>query len=290
VAVNQTWATNGVSSDFVTTGGTYVLPNQFSDLEVQFLDTATPLLPTVDYTISKGVTAGGLPCSVISLKSLPIAGRQLRARIKFGSLIEASGYTMSYAGAGLDYAKLSPSQDGSGYADPNKYTIALAGGRVFHTTTDESGDFYVGAVTPNPAFQVGGLTIANGGGSYNVGDTLNFITPANVNSTYAVPTTLKVLSVSSGVITSVAILIPGYYLLSAPGSTTIGSLPTNPISATSTSGGGSSATFNFVWEKPPARPSFRINQRRGAIDGRSFYQSIFGFMTPFILALSRKGS
>jgi hypothetical protein len=289
VAVNQIWATNGVSTDFVTTGGTYVLPNQFSDLEVQFLDSATPLLPTVDYTISKGVTTGGLPCSVITLKSLPVAGRQLRARIKFGSLIEASGYTMSYAGAGLDYAKLSPSQDGSGFADPNKYTIALNGGRVFHTTTDESGDFYVGAVAPNPAFQVGGLTIANGGGSYSVGDTLTFSTPANINSTYAVPTTLKVLSTSGGAITSVAIQIPGYYLLSAPNSTTPGSLPTNPITATSTSGGGSAATFNFVWEKPPARPSFRINQRRGAIDGRSFYQSIFGFMTPFILALSRKG-
>jgi hypothetical protein len=71
-------------------------------------------------------------------------------------------------------------------------------GRVYHTSTDESGDFYVGVVTP---------------GAWD-------------------PTT---------------------------------SVQAAPI------------------------PSFRINQQRGAIDGRAFYQSIFGFMAPFILALTRRG-
>ena len=110
---------------------------------------------------------------------------------EFGSLIEATGYTLSYAGAGIDYSKLSPGQGGTGAADPNKYTIEISGGRVYITATDEKGDFYVGKVTPVAAGE-------------------------------------------------------------------------------------------------SARPLFRINQATGAIDGRAFYQSIFGFMAPFILALTRR--
>ena len=110
---------------------------------------------------------------------------------EFGSLIEASGYTLSYAGAGIDYSKLSKGQGGVGIADPNKYTIEIDGGRVYMVATDESGDFYVGKVVPADA-----------------GETPN--------------------------------------------------------------------------------PLFRINQESGAIDGRAFYQSIFGFVAPFVLALTRR--
>lgn len=110
---------------------------------------------------------------------------------EFGSLIEATGYTLSYAGAGIDYSKLSKGQGGTGIADPNKYTIEIDGGRVYITATDEKGDFYVGKVTPVDAGE-------------------------------------------------------------------------------------------------SSRPLFRINQATGAIDGRAFYQSIFGFMAPFILALTRR--
>lgn len=130
-------------------------------------------------------------------------GRQLEDSSYFGSLIEASGYTLSYAGAGVSYDKLPVNQGGTGEADPNKYTVQTftdspydpagpdldARPRIYITATDEAGDFYVGP-----------LTVA--------GDT--------------------------------------------------------------------------------ARPQFRINQRLGSIDGRAFYQSIFGFMAPFILALTRK--
>ena len=38
----------------------------------------------------------------------------------------------------------------------------------------------------------------------------------------------------------------------------------------------------------PGNPTFRINQQTGVIDGQAFYQSVFGFMTPFVLALTRK--
>lgn len=207
-AVNQTWTGNGSQKTFETTANTKIYDDQLDDLEVQVLD-STGAIVTTAYTVTS-VVDGAFNNSLISITPAPSVGETVRARIRFGSLIEASGYTMSYVGAGLSYSRLSPGQGGVGRSDPNKYTILknqpsvedpatyVSYGRIYHTTTDESGDFYVGAVTPG---DVDPLTL----------------------------------------------------------------------------------------EQAPGRPSFRINQRRGAIDGRAFYQSIFGFMAPFVLALTRRG-
>ena len=205
-AINQNWPStdplkpvsqipDSVTKQFTTAANYQAQPDQIIDLSVEVILTNS----TVDtsYVIT-GVATGPLANNVITLDKAPPAGSVLRIRTKFGSLIEASGYTMSYAGAGLNYARLSPSQEGVGKADPNKYTIVLNSGRIYHTTTDESGDFYVGAVTPGEI---------------------------------------------------------------------------DPLTSS----------------QLPGRPSFRINQRKGAIDGRAFYQSIFGFMAPFVLALTRRG-
>jgi hypothetical protein len=201
--VNQTWTGDGSNRIFTTTSGTKIYPDQLRDLEVLVNNVAQTV--NVDYTVSDG---SGIQ-SVITFITAPALNATITARIRFGSLIEASGYTMSYTGAGLDYSRLSAGQGGVGRSDPNKYTIAYpetpndpddpirSYARVYHTTTDESGDFYVGLVTPSTTF-VDGV-------------------------------------------------------------------------------------------QQSARPSFRINQQRGAIDGRAFYQSIFGFMAPFILVLSRRG-
>ena len=190
-AVDDTFVGDGATTDFFTTSGTKVYADQVADLVITING---EVLPRSRYRVRDGVGVQ----SRITFRTAPASNSTIRMRIQFGSLIEASGYTMSYTGAGLSYESLSPGQGGSGRADPNKYTIALAGGRIFHTTTDESGDFYVGAVTPGA-----------------------------VNSTTGV--------------------------------------------------------------QASARPNFRINQRRGSIDGRAFYQSIFGFMAPFVLALTRRG-
>lgn len=207
-AVNQTWPGTGSQQTFETTANTKVYDDQVDDLEIQVIDNTGAIVATA-YTVTN-VVDGAQNNSLISISPAPTVGETVRARIRFGSLIEASGYTMSYVGAGLSYNRLSASQGGVGRADPNKYTILknqpsvedpatyVSYGRIYHTTTDESGDFYVGAVTPGE------------------------IDPATL-------------------------------------------------------------------EQSPGRPSFRINQRRGAIDGRAFYQSIFGFMAPFVLALTRRG-
>ena len=205
-SINQLWPSpdpnkpvsqipDGIRTEFTTAPNYQATADQITDL------VADVILPsgTVDTTYEiLNVADGTLDNSVLTLDKAPPSGSQVRVRTKFGSLIEASGYTLSYAGAGLNYSRLSPSQEGVGKADPNKYTILRDSGRVFHTTTDESGDFYVGAVTPGEIDQL-------------TGDQLS------------------------------------------------------------------------------GRPSFRINQRKGAIDGRAFYQSIFGFMAPFVLALTRRG-
>lgn len=190
-AVDDTFVGDGATTDFFTTPGTKVYADQVADLVITING---EVLPRSRYRVRDGVGVQ----SRITFRTAPASNSTIRMRIQFGSLIEASGYTMSYTGAGLSYESLSPGQGGSGRADPNKYTIALEGGRIFHTTTDESGDFYVGAVTPGA-----------------------------VNTTTGV--------------------------------------------------------------QAAARPNFRINQRRGSIDGRAFYQSIFGFMAPFVLALTRRG-
>lgn len=204
-AINQTWpsvdpakpvnqAPDGNNFIFTTAPNYQASSDQIQDLVCEVLLTNN----TVDTTYKiVSVGEGTQLNSVITLDRPPPSSSTLRIRTRFGSLIESSGYTMSYAGAGLTYARLSPSQEGVGKSDPNKYTITRNFGRIYHTTTDESGDFYVGVVTPGE------------------------INNAGVQS--------------------------------------------------------------------PGRPSFRINQRRGAIDGRAFYQSIFGFMAPFVLALTRRG-
>ena len=189
-AVDQTWTGDGINRVFTTTTGTKVYTDQIRDLEVLVNNVAQ--VGNVDFTVSE---VNGIQ-SLITFITAPALNATITARIRFGSLIEASGYTMSYTGAGLDYTQLSAGQGGVGRSDHNKYTIAQTNGRVYHTTTDESGDFYVGLVTPG--------------------------------------------AVVDGV-------------------------------------------------QQSARPSFRINQQRGAIDGRAFYQSIFGFMAPFVLVLSRRG-
>ena len=204
-AINQSWPSSdpakpvsdvptGTIDQFTTPVGYQAQSDQITDLELTVLGNGG--VPLTGFRIFRVITNANQTSTII-LNQAPPSGSVVTIRTRFGSLIEASGYTMSYAGAGLNYARLSPSQEGVGKSDPNKYTILLDHGRVFHTTTDESGDFYVGAVTPGE-FGSNGL-------------------------------------------------------------------------------------------QQSGRPSFRINQRRGAIDGRAFYQSIFGFMAPFVLALTRRG-
>lgn len=62
----------------------------------------------------------------------------------FGSLIEATGQQLSYAGAGVNYNALPSAQRGSGLSSPVDSIQEFDGGRVFATFGTENGDTYLG--------------------------------------------------------------------------------------------------------------------------------------------------
>ena len=92
-------------------------------------------------------------------------------------------------------------------------------------------------------------TTAAGGSGYAIGDT---ITLAKPNTVYA-PAVLRVSAVGvSGAVTAVTIATDGRYLQTA--------LPTAPVSAGSTSGGGSGATFTLgAWGNLSSTWSMPVN-------------------------------
>lgn len=75
-------------------------------------------------------------------------------------------------------------------------------------------------------------TVAGGGGTYAVNDTITL-----AGGTFNRPTVLQVATISGSAVASVTILDPGLYTTT----------PTNPVSQASTSGSGSAATFNLTW-------------------------------------------
>jgi hypothetical protein len=63
---------------------------------------------------------------------------------EFGSLITSTSHDFSYAGAGVNFLALPINQGGVGVTNVNLRVVEEDGGRVFHTSGDETGDFYAG--------------------------------------------------------------------------------------------------------------------------------------------------
>lgn len=62
----------------------------------------------------------------------------------FGSLITSTSHDFSYAGAGVNFLALPSNQGGVGETNTELRVVQEAGGRVFHTSGDETGDFFAG--------------------------------------------------------------------------------------------------------------------------------------------------
>jgi hypothetical protein len=62
----------------------------------------------------------------------------------FGSLITSTSHDFSYAGAGVNFLALPPNQGGIGETNLQLRIVEETGGRVYHTSGDESGDFFAG--------------------------------------------------------------------------------------------------------------------------------------------------
>jgi hypothetical protein len=64
---------------------------------------------------------------------------------EFGSLITSTSHDFSYAGAGVNFLALPTNQGGIGVTNIALRVFQEAGGRVFYTAGDETGDFYAGS-------------------------------------------------------------------------------------------------------------------------------------------------
>ena len=64
--------------------------------------------------------------------------------IEFGSLITSTSHDFSYAGAGVNFLALPLNQGGVGETNVNLRVVEEDRGRVYHTSGDETGDFFVG--------------------------------------------------------------------------------------------------------------------------------------------------
>ena len=63
---------------------------------------------------------------------------------EFGSLVTSTSHDFSYAGAGVNFLALPANQSGVGVTNVALRVYEEDGGRVFHTSGDETGDFYAG--------------------------------------------------------------------------------------------------------------------------------------------------
>jgi len=63
---------------------------------------------------------------------------------EFGSLITSTSHDFSYAGAGVNFLALPINQGGVGETNVALRIFEETGGRIFHTSGDETGDFYAG--------------------------------------------------------------------------------------------------------------------------------------------------
>ena len=64
---------------------------------------------------------------------------------EFGSLITSTSHDLSYAGSGVNFLGLPVNQGGIGETNFDIRIYEEGGGRVYHTSGDESGDFFAGA-------------------------------------------------------------------------------------------------------------------------------------------------
>jgi len=64
---------------------------------------------------------------------------------EFGSLITSTSHDLSYAGSGVNFLGLPVNQGGIGETNFDIRIYEEAGGRVYHTSGDETGDFFAGS-------------------------------------------------------------------------------------------------------------------------------------------------
>ena len=102
-------------------------------------------------TIFTSVTLAGkqkvgqmLDVLIYTLQRVVVDNQGVDLLVEFGSLITSTSHDFSYAGAGVNFLALPLNQGGVGETNVNLRVVEEDRGRVYHTSGDETGDFFVG--------------------------------------------------------------------------------------------------------------------------------------------------
>ena len=93
---------------------------------------------------AKGKVSQLFDVLITTITEVVVDGAGAQYLQEFGSLITSTSHDFSYAGAGVNFLALPINQGGVGETNVALRIVEETGGRVFHTSGDETGDFYAG--------------------------------------------------------------------------------------------------------------------------------------------------
>ena len=93
---------------------------------------------------AKGKVSQLFDVLITTITQVVVNGAGAQYLQEFGSLITSTSHDFSYAGAGVNFLALPLNQGGVGETNVALRIFEETGGRVFHTSGDETGDFYAG--------------------------------------------------------------------------------------------------------------------------------------------------
>jgi hypothetical protein len=125
----------GLTSDFIRSWG-YIKEYIVNDPDSKFTTMTSQGKGKITQMVNTIIT------TVDSVQSGSV--ESLNYTQEFGSLITSTSHDFSYAGSGVNFLGLPPNQGGVGEPNVDIRIFEEAGGRVYHTSGDETGDFYAG--------------------------------------------------------------------------------------------------------------------------------------------------
>jgi hypothetical protein len=125
----------GLTSDFIRSWG-YIKEYIVNDPDSKFTTMTSQGKGKITQMVNTIIT------TVDSVQSGSV--ESLNYTQEFGSLITSTSHDFSYAGSGVNFLALPTNQGGVGEPNVDIRIYEEAGGRVYHTSGDETGDFYAG--------------------------------------------------------------------------------------------------------------------------------------------------
>jgi hypothetical protein len=125
----------GLTSDFIRSWG-YIKDYIVNDPDSKFTTMTSQGKGKVTQMVNTIIT------TVDSVQSGSV--ESLNYTQEFGSLVTSTSHDFSYAGSGVNFLALPTNQGGVGEPNVDIRIFEEGGGRVYHTSGDETGDFYAG--------------------------------------------------------------------------------------------------------------------------------------------------